>query len=129
MSTADGSALVALSEELAAAIERRDVERVASHLADDFVHRTPGGDARDRGAFLAALKDIPGDIELVRVHDLQTDVSVDSAVVCGIQHARVRVGHEVFEERRAFVDYFVRINGVWRLRTAIDLPVAPVPDS
>ena len=125
MHTTDDAALVALSEEIASAIERRDLETISRHLAPGFVHRTPGGAAADRAAFLEALRSISGEILLVRVHDLQADVSGDSAVVCGIQHARVKMEGEVAEEQRAFVDYFLRLNGAWKLRTAVDLPTVP----
>jgi len=122
MRTSDVAALTAISEAIASAIERRDLETVAGHLGPDFVHRTPGGESRDRAGFLEGLKGIPGDIELVRVHDLQIDVVGDSAIVCGTQQARVKVDGRVVEEHRAFVDYFTRIEGTWKLRTAVDLP-------
>ena len=59
----------------------------------------------------------------VRVEQLTVDVSGD-------QRDRHRpfsrhgsnIDGSVVDDRRAFVDWFVRQGGQWRLRTAVDLP-------
>ena len=45
-----------------------------------------------------------------------------AALVTGIQHAQVKVGDQVFDDRRGFVDLFERTANGWRIRTAVDLP-------
>ena len=53
------------------------------------------------------------------------DLSGGSAVATGIQHARVQLEGQTIDERRPFVDWFVKLDGEWRLRLAVDLPAAP----
>ena len=120
----DREQLIDLSEQLAAAIGRRDVAAVRGFLAGGFVQRPAGGAAVDAEAFLTNITSIPGEIMFVRVEQLTVDISGDSAIVTGIQQARLEIDGAVVDDRRAFVDWFVRQGGQWRLRTAIDLPSA-----
>ena len=120
----DREQLIDLSEQLAAAIGRRDVAAVRGFLAGGFVQRPAGGAAVDAEAFLTNITSIPGEIMFVRVEQLTVDISGDSAIVTGIQQARLEIDGSVVDDRRAFVDWFVRQGGQWRLRTAIDLPSA-----
>jgi hypothetical protein len=39
-----------------------------------------------------------------------------------VQHAQVRMDGQLVDERRPFVDWFVKQAGGWRIRVAIDLP-------
>lgn len=116
--------VVAVAADIAAAIERRDTETLGKLLAPDFVYRTPAGDQRNAEAFLQGVRDIPGEIVFVRLANMEVDLSPAGALVTGIQHARVRVEGQDIDDRRAFVDWFVREAEVWRLRTAVDLPMA-----
>src|SRR5471030_692738 len=118
----DREQLIGVSETLAAASAQRDVAAIRGLLANGVVHRTPGGDAAATDAFLAALAQIPGDILFVTVEPLTADVAGDGAIVTGIQHARVAIDGAVVDDRRAFVDWFIREAGEWRLRVAVDLP-------
>jgi hypothetical protein len=42
--------------------------------------------------------------------------------VTGIQKARVRLDGRDIDDARAFVDWFVEVEGEWLLRAAIELP-------
>ena len=110
--------------EIASAIERRDVDALASALAPGFLHRTPGGETRDADAFLRGIREIPGEILFVRLVSLAVDLSEGGALVTGIQHAQVRLDGKEIDDRRAFVDWFVKESGRWRMCVAVDLPVA-----
>jgi ketosteroid isomerase-like protein len=125
MSASEAQRVRDAAEALAAAISRRDIDGIRQRLAPDFLHRTPGGAARDAGAFLAAIQEIPGEILFVRLHDMEVDFAAGSAFVTGIQHAEVRIDGETYEDRRAFVDWFTSVEGEWRVRVAVDLPTAP----
>jgi ketosteroid isomerase-like protein len=107
---------------MADAIGRRDVAAVESLLAPGFVHQSPGGPSRDAESFLAAIQQIPGVISFVRLERLQVEIAGSSALVTGIQHAAVDVDGQEIEDRRAFVDWFVKHDGSWRFRVAVDLP-------
>jgi hypothetical protein len=114
--------VVAASREIASAIERRDVTTLSQLLALGFLHRTPGGEARDAQAFLAGISQIPGEIVFVRLVNLEVDLGAAGALVTGVQHAQVRIDGKVIDDRRAFVDWFVTDGERWRIRVAVDLP-------
>jgi ketosteroid isomerase-like protein len=114
--------LVRLSEEIARAIERRDTQSLRAVLAAGFLHRTPGGPSIGAEQFLTGIDGIPGEILSVRLEDIAVNVSADGALVTGIQKAQVRVDGQVHDDRRAFVDWFVRQDRRWLLRAAVDLP-------
>jgi hypothetical protein len=117
----DREQLIDISEQLASAISRRDVAAVRGFLADGFVQRPAGGTAVDTETFLANITRIPGDILFVKVEQLTVDIWGDSAIVTGIQQARLEIDGSVVNDRRAFVDWFVKENGDWKVRTAVDL--------
>jgi hypothetical protein len=110
--------------EIAGAIERRDVGALKRALAPGFLHRTPGGETRDADTFLRGILEIPGEILFVRLRSLKVDLSEAGAMVTGIQHAQVRIDGEDIDDRRAFVDWFVTHEGSWRIRVAVDVPLA-----
>jgi hypothetical protein len=110
------------ARQLAAAIGRRDLNAIREWLAPGFVHRALDGDRADADAFLEAIAGIPGDIMSVTLDLLVVDPTPAGALVTGIQHARVMVDGQVIEDRRAFVDWFVRADGAWRIQAAVDLP-------
>ncbi|MGK2857571.1 MAG: nuclear transport factor 2 family protein [Thermoanaerobaculia bacterium] len=110
--------------EMAGAIERRDVEALERALAPGFLHRTPGGETRDAETFLQGILEIPGEIVFGKLLCVAVDLSESGAMVTGIQHARVRVGGVEIDDRRAFVDRFATLDGSWRIRVAVDVPLA-----
>src|SRR5262245_35130001 len=117
----DRARLISLSEQLASAISQRDVATVRGFLADGFVQRPAGGAAVDTEAFLANIARIPGKILFVKVEQLTVDIRGDGAIVTGIQQARLEIEGSVVNDRRAFVDWFVKEPGDWKLQTAVDL--------
>ena len=112
----------AAAEAVAAAIGRRDLEALRARLAPDFIHRIPGGAASDLAAFLRGIEQIPGEIRFVRLERMDIDLTSAGALVTGIQHAQVVVDGEVIDDRRGFLDWFVKIEGEWRIQVAVDLP-------
>ena len=121
----DEQAVMDASLAMADAIGKRDVATIATLVTSDFVHRSPGGEATGRERFLEGIRQIPGEIVFVKLESVQIDVVGDGALAIGIQHARVRIDGQDVDDRRAFVDWFVRHDGKWKFRVAVDLP-APV---
>jgi hypothetical protein len=110
-----------LSRRIAEAIGRRDLGWLSGMLAPGFVQRTLAGDANDAAAFLRAIEGIDVEILFVRLERVEVDVRDAGALATGVQLARVRVNGEEAEDRRGFVDWFVRVEGGWRLQVAVDL--------
>jgi len=118
----DASAVMRASLAMADAIGKRDVATIATLVTTDFVHRSPGGEATGRERFLEGIRQIPGEIVFVKLESVQIDVAGDGAIAIGIQHALVRIDGQDIDDRRAFIDWFVRHDKVWKLRVAVDLP-------
>jgi ketosteroid isomerase-like protein len=119
--TTDAADLEALSHSIASAISKRDVAALRALLAPGFVARSPHGASGDADAFLSGITSIPGDIAFVHVENLQVDVHGDGALVTGQQHAQVTIDGAVIDDHRSFVDFFVRTEGTWLLRVAVDI--------
>jgi hypothetical protein len=115
-------AVVEAAGRLAAAIGRRDLGTIRDLLAPGFVHRTIGGGRVDSETFIQAIERIPGQIRLVRLEQIEVDLAPTGALVTGVQHAQVLMNGEVVDDRRAFVDWFVKHRGAWRIQAAVDLP-------
>ena len=121
----DRDAIRAVSEKIAAAIGRRDTAALRALLAFGFVHRTHGGAAADLETFLTGVSQIPGEILFVRLEQLEIDLAATGALVTGIQYAQLRIDGQVVEDRRGFVDWFIKHAGEWRIQAAVDLPASP----
>jgi hypothetical protein len=120
----DSDEVAEAARQFAAAIATRDVTAIRERLAPGFVHRTHGGARADAEALIQAIEHIPGEIIVVRLERLEIDMSPLGALVTGVQHAEVRVDGEVINDRRAFVDWFVKDVDGWRIQAAVDLPEA-----
>ena len=51
----------AVAVAIADAIARKDANAIVGHLAPGFLHRSPGGEARDSASFAQAIREIPGE--------------------------------------------------------------------
>ena len=124
----DQQLLPEMAHAIAAAIGRRDSLLLADVLAPDFTYRSDAGQtALDANAFLEGIRGIPGEIAFVRLERVATDMAGDAAMLTGVQHARVVVDGQTIDDRRAFVDFFVKIDGVWKLRAGADFPLTGAP--
>jgi ketosteroid isomerase-like protein len=109
---------------VADAIAARDQARLRTLLSRDFIHRQAGAGSSDADTFLSALARIPGEILSVQLARVEIDMAGDSALVTGLQNARVRLDGELIEDTRPFVDWMVKEAGAWRVRAAVELPQA-----
>ena len=122
MEPVDG--VIDAANRIAAAIAARDAAALKTLLAPGFVHRSHGGAASDAGAFVRAIEEIPGDIRFVRLEQVAVDLCPSGALVTGVQHAQVVIDGQVVEDRRGFVDWFVKDAAQWRIQAAVDLPAS-----
>jgi hypothetical protein len=111
-----------VATEIADAIGRRDVESLARVLAPGFLVRTPGEDGRGAEVFLDGIRQLPGEIVFVKLTSLTVDLVDGGAVATGVQHAQLHMDGTTIDDKRPFVDWFVKHEGEWRLRLAVDLP-------
>ena len=124
--TRDEVLLQHLTHGTAEAIGQRDIAVLSGLLAPGFTYRSDGGaTASDAAAFLDGIRSIPGDIAFVRIERMAIDLSGDAAMVTGVQHAQVVIDGQAVDDRRAFADFFVKIDGSWKLRAGADFAAAP----
>jgi ketosteroid isomerase-like protein len=120
--------VIALEQETFAAISSRDAASLGRLLADDFVYRTATGDEFERSAFLRNITSLPMTILEVWGENLKATVFGETAVLTGVQKARVRddKGCEIISAV-AFTDVFIRRGGQWLMALAygVELPATP----
>ena len=119
--------IAAAAEAVAAAIGARDVDALRGLLAPGFVHRTHGGEVAGLEKFLAGIAAISGDINFVKLEDLRLDVTPAGVLATGVQHAQLRIDGQTIDDRRGFIDWFVDVNGEWKIQAAVDVAMATVP--
>lgn len=121
-------AVLRLEREIMRRIREKDAKALGRLLAEDFVYRTPGGGELGREDFLKGVASAPGRITSVEGEGLRVSVYGETAVLTGVQRARVR-GDDGAEQEgaNAFTDVFVKRRGRWLLALAygVDLPAAP----
>jgi ketosteroid isomerase-like protein len=118
-------AVLRLERKTMDAIRARDAKALEGVLAEEFVYRAPGAE-QNRAEFLKAVASFPGRILSVEGTELRVNVYGETAVLTGVQHARV--GDEKGAELTstvAFTDIFVRRGGRWRLALAHAVEIAP----
>jgi ketosteroid isomerase-like protein len=117
----DRTEIEQIAQAIAAAIKARDAQALTAHLASDFVLRRPGGSSVDATTFAASVREQPVEITSVQLEQLEIDVAGDSAVATGVQTSRARLDGETVDDRQPFLNYFVKRDGRWQLRVALDL--------
>ena len=99
------------------AIGRKDAAALRRILDPRFVLRTPAGEV-SREEFLRSVTSLPAEILSVRGEGARADIFGETAVVTGVQRARVRHEGQEFDSVSAFTDIFVKRRGRWLLRLA-----------
>ena len=117
-------AILCLERLIMDAIRAKDAKALGYILTADFVYRTPGSE-QSRAEFLKNIASFPGQILSVEGSELRVSVYGDTAVLTGVQHARVRTEDGAEQAgTNAFTDIFVKRRGRWKLALAygVDLP-------
>lgn len=117
-------AVLRLERQIMDHIREKDTRALERLLTADFVYRTPGAEV-GRADFLKGVASVPGRITSVEGEGLRVSVYGETAVLTGVQRARVRADDGTEQEgSSAFTDVFVRQGGRWRLALAygVELP-------
>ena len=120
-------AILCLERLVMDAIRDKDAKALGHMLTDDFVYRTQDAEV-GRADFLKGVAGLPGRILSVEGENLRVNVYGDTAVLTGVQRARVRTEDGAEQTgANAFTDIFVRRRGRWRLALAhgVELPAPP----
>ncbi len=121
-------AILQLGRDTMEAIKYKDVDALDRIVADDFIHRSPGGGDAGKAEFLKSVASLPVKVVEIWGEELKVSVYGETAVLTGVQ--RVKTKSTDGEEEAgtgAFADVFVRRDGRWRIVLAysVDLPVIP----
>jgi len=121
-------AILQLGRDTMEAIKYKDVDALDRIVADDFIHRSPGGGDAGKAEFLKSVASLPVKVVEIWGEELKVSVYGETAVLTGVQ--RVKTKSTDGEEETwtgAFADVFVRLDGRWRMVLAysVDLPVIP----
>jgi ketosteroid isomerase-like protein len=114
-----------ISHQILDAIRTRDRRALEAVLMADFVQIDELGHRLGKEPFIAAVEAGEFQIEKLWFESLSVERFDETAVVCGVQRAQVRLpaGNRV-EGRTAFTDVFVRAADGWRLRLATSAELA-----
>ncbi len=104
-------ALLRVEQRWVDALAQRDVEAVASILADDFFDSTYKGELRNRGEALAGLRSGARADASQQLSDLHARIYGDAGVVTGINTVTAKDGS--FSVRVRFTDVFVLHGSRW----------------
>ncbi|MET0647757.1 MAG: nuclear transport factor 2 family protein [Pyrinomonadaceae bacterium] len=121
--------ILRLEKEIMRHIRAKDTRALERLLTEDFVYRMPGAEL-SREDFLKGIASVPGRITSVEGEGLRVSVYGETAILTGVQRARVRADDGSEQEGvSAFTDVFVKQNGRWRLALAfgVELP-QPAPE-
>lgn len=122
---ANRKAIMAAYTNTNAALMRRDVERVISLCADDFVYYTKSRLAKDRAAYAQEMA-ISLSIPNVRYSLAKTDITKivwrgPDAVVYSTQITQLKGPNGVVHVRTKFRDYWGKTSRGWQVRQAVEL--------
>lgn len=123
--------ILQLEREIMEAIKLKDSVALGTHVADDFVHRAPGGVEAGKAEFLESTASLPVEVLEIWGEELNVTLFGDTAVLTGVQ--RVKVMNEDGKEEEgagAFTDVFVKRDWRWVMVLAfsVDLP-APLEET
>ena len=124
-------AVLRLERQIMDHIREKDTQALERLLTADFVYRTPGAEV-GRADFLKGVASVPGKITSVEGEGLRVRVYGETAVLTGVQRARVRADDGSEQEGlSAFTDVFIKRRGQWRLALAygVELPTPPAQPS
>ncbi|MGH9875477.1 MAG: nuclear transport factor 2 family protein [Pyrinomonadaceae bacterium] len=120
--------VLAIEQEIMAAIRKKDAGALGPMLADDFCYRTHFGAETDKSGFLQSIVSTPFEILSLHGEELNVNVYGETAILTGVQIAEARPPEGEKEESVvAFTDVFVRRDGRWLMVLAygVELPSEP----
>jgi ketosteroid isomerase-like protein len=98
------------------ALKAKDAAMFESVLAEGFVSRSPAQADQDRTAFIHTLTSFPITVADVDSDNLQVHVFGDTAVISGVQVARLQMpGGSSVIQRIAITNVLHREDGVWQM--------------
>lgn len=128
ISADDEHAILEIEKETFEAIRNRDAESLRRILADDFVYRSPNAEDAGKEEFIRIATGLPVRILSVWGENLQANIYGETAVLTGVQHAKVETEDaEEVVSSVAFADIFAKRHGNWRMVLAYGVELSTTP--
>jgi ketosteroid isomerase-like protein len=128
----DKRTILEMEKETFEAIRNKDAAALSIILDDRFVYRSPQGPDTCKTEFIKAVTSLPVKILSVRGENLQVSMYGETAVLTGVQHARVQTHDGEAISSVAFTDIFIKgLNG-WTMALAFGVELGasgqPAPE-
>jgi ketosteroid isomerase-like protein len=128
----DERTILEIEKETFEAIRNKDAAALSTILDDGFVYRSPQGPDTFKTEFIKAVTSLPVKILSVWGEKLQVSIFGETAVLTGVQHARVETHDGEAVSSVAFTDIFIKgLNG-WTMALAFGVelgaPAQPAPE-
>jgi ketosteroid isomerase-like protein len=105
-----------LNATLQLATKNYDVATLRNQITDNYVLVSSSGRVYDRAAFLADAADRSYAYDINEAEDVSVrHYNDDSAIVMAILHVRYRNAGKTRDVRIRYADFWVKLNGTWRL--------------
>jgi ketosteroid isomerase-like protein len=111
----DAISVRALEMKWAESYRQRQVDVLASLLADDYVITTEDGSVYSKVGFVSHNAEPSEHVEIAEVSDLKIRVHGDTAVVTGAYHERGESGGKRYDFHDRLTDVWMKIGGKWLL--------------
>lgn len=128
VSISDEKTILEIEHATFEAIRLKDAGALSRILSDDFIYRSPQGGDANKDEFIKIATGLPVAILAVWGENLLVNFYGETAVLTGVQHARVETedGKEAVSSV-AFADVFVREEGGWRMTLAFGVELRTAP--
>ena len=104
-----------LEEKWTAAYKERQINILASLLAEDFVITVEDGNTYSKEGYITHSADPSVKVEVAELTDLRVRVRGNLAVVTGAYHERGTSNHKPYEYHDRLTDVWVKVGGNWQV--------------
>lgn len=113
--TDPASTIRKLEEKWTAAYKQRQIDMLASLLADDFVITVEDGSVYSKAGYITHSADASVHVEVAELSDLKVRMHGNTAVVTGAYHERGESGGKRYEYHDRLTDVWMKVGGNWQV--------------
>jgi ketosteroid isomerase-like protein len=111
----DAAAVRALELKWTESYKQRQVDILASLLADDFVITVEDGNTYSKTGYISHSAEPSVHVEVAEMSDLKVRLHGNTAVVTGAYHERGESNGKRYEYRDRFTDVWMKSGGKWQV--------------
>jgi len=104
-----------LEEKWTAAYKERQIDLLASLLAEDFVITVEDGNTYSKAGYITHSADSSVRVEVAKLSDLRVRLHGSIAVVTGAYHERGQSNGKPYEYHDRLTDVWMKVGGAWQV--------------